>query len=86
MVFRATSEDTSATCADANGDGVSGLTSVQVGLQDETSGQRLLALFQPEAGEIEEEGWHAVTIRIGDATLNGIVHVILPRGAFESRD
>jgi hypothetical protein len=86
FVFRAIPGEASATCADANGDGVGGMTSVQVGLEHGASGERLVALFEPAAGEIDREGWHDVVIRIGDATFDGRAHVTLPGRGREPRD
>jgi hypothetical protein len=62
---------TSAACADTDGDGVAGLTGVEVAFGDVRSGEVVFASIAPHAGEIDESGRHAVTLRIDDESLNG---------------
>lgn len=65
-VFSVNSEGASASCADRNGNGIAGLTGLEIELVNVQSGETVLAAIFPDEGEIDESGWHRATIRIGE--------------------
>jgi hypothetical protein len=62
---------TTVACADTDGDGIAGLTEIEVAFGDVRSGEVVFASITPDAGEIDESGRHAVTLRINDESLSG---------------
>lgn len=71
---------TQASCADADGDGVAGITAFTIEFGQPRGDARLLATVVPDRGEIDEGGWHPVAIGFGDTTVSGRVRAVLPGG------
>jgi hypothetical protein len=77
-VFVAEPEGASASCEDTNDNGVAGLTGAEFMLTDVRTGATILASVVPDGGEIDESGWHPVTIRINEMTLKGLARFESP--------
>lgn len=73
-VFIANPDDTSASCADQNDNGVAGFTGAAVGFTNVLSGERVVATFVP-AEEIEENETVPITIVFGNVTLSGVARL-----------
>lgn len=57
---------TSATCADADDDGVSGLVLLEVLARNVRTGEQFLVSLAPTGGDIDESGEYEVALRAGD--------------------
>jgi hypothetical protein len=73
-VFIADPEDTNASCADQNGNGVGGLTALQVGFQNERSEERISVAILPHV-ELDEDGRYTATLHIGDLGMEVVLVV-----------
>lgn len=78
-VFTANPDSATANCADRNGNGVAGLTMAAIAFSDVRAARTIAVLVVPEAGEIDEDGWHPVIIRINEMSVAGVAHASLPR-------
>lgn len=64
-------DGTQASCADIDDDGVAGLTSIVAAFSSPRTGERLVTTMAPQSGEIDTAGWHPMTIRVADTSLEG---------------
>ena len=74
-VFEAESEGTTMSCADANGNGRAGFTGAEIIFRHVGSEERFIAIVLPDAGEIDEDGWHPVTVRIGETSIPALLRI-----------
>lgn len=65
-ILLAETRDASATCADTNEDGFSGLVELIVPFRHDRSSERVLATIIPEEGEIDESGQYPLTLRFAE--------------------
>ena len=70
-VLVAENEPATATCADEDGDGVAGLTSLQFNVQDVRTGEVLPVSLTPVDGEVDESGDKELTLVIGNDSRTG---------------
>src|SRR5262245_18643284 len=68
-VLIAEKHPTTASCADTNGNGVAGLTSLQFVMRDVHSGELVPVSIIPASGEIDKSGEDEVIIVTGDTTF-----------------
>lgn len=60
-----------ASCADADGDGTAGVTAVTIEFGQPRGDARIVATIVPDRDEIDDDGWHPVTIQVGDTSIGG---------------
>jgi hypothetical protein len=78
QVLIAQPQGTRASCADTDGDGIAGLTSLELLVRNVRSGELVPVVVVPDRGEIDEPGWHAITVRISNRVIAGRARVSLP--------
>jgi hypothetical protein len=88
-VYEATSGDTSATCADTNGNGFAGLTGFTIAFVPVRGGANMATLYlSATTREIDERGWYPITLVIegeGITSLSG-EGTLLATGPFSFDD
>ncbi len=68
-------------CADSDGDGTAGVAFLQVAALDPYTGERLLVVIVPAAGELDDRGSHDIRIEVGRHVIDTTIDVIpIPAG------